>query len=103
VAKLTACSPFAADPADDFGLSFELVIGILQTLDQITDTTERLKAMDSVVAAVKTHSQLKHQLQLDDVLPRYATHIRLLDLNTSPLLRPPDHSADAASFPNVVS
>ncbi len=50
------------------------MIGILQTLDQIVDTTERLRAIDSVVAAMKTHPQLKHQLQLDDVLPRYATH-----------------------------
>ena len=55
--------------ADQFGLNFEFVIEILQTLDQIQDTTERLKAMDSVVGAVKTHQQLKHQLQLDDVLP----------------------------------
>lgn len=55
---------------DSFGPTFELVLTLLQRLDELQDAVEKIRSMDTIVAAVNRQLRIKYELKLEDVLPR---------------------------------
>jgi hypothetical protein len=55
---------------DSFGTTFDMILMMLQRLEELETAVEKIKSMDSIVAAVGRESRIKYELKLEDVLPR---------------------------------
>lgn len=68
---------------DDFDISFELVVSLIESLSVSTDVTSRVRALDQIVTVVEAQPRVKFELELLDLLPQ----LRLTPPLTALILR----------------
>lgn len=62
---------------ESFDTTFELVMTMLLKLDELDELDERVKSMNTIVAALERQARIKFELKLEDVLDRSVTLLRL--------------------------
>ncbi|SDA01470.1 BZ3500_MvSof-1268-A1-R1_Chr10-1g02698 [Microbotryum saponariae] len=55
-------------PTDSFLPTFEMVVHLLQRLDETQQVSDKLRAMDSIVDALKSEVRVKFELKMEDYL-----------------------------------
>lgn len=63
-------TPRVPTAIDSFGTTFDMILMMLQRLEELETAVEKIRSMDSIVAAVGRESRIKFELKLEDVLPR---------------------------------